>query len=91
MFDGWTNSNYCDYYSTTLHFATGNGSLHKTMLGFFIKPGPGAGEQCASKIFGCLCSFQIADKRLATVTDNGSDAIKGAGTLAELLEKNLVK
>ena len=86
-FDPLTNTNYRGYYSTTLHFATSNGSLHETMLGFFIKTGPGAGKQCASKIFDCLCSFQIADKLLATVMDNVSDAIKGADTLAELLER----
>ena len=87
-FDGGTNSNYWGYYSTTLHFSTSNGLLHKTMLGFFIEPGPGASKQCDSKIFDCLCSFQIADKLLATVTDNGSDTTKDADTLAELLEKN---
>ena len=58
------------------------------MLGFFfIEPGPGAGERCASKTFDSLCSFQIADKLLATVTNNCSNAIKGADTLADLLKK----
>ena len=87
MFDSWTNSTYWGFYSATLHFAMVDRTLHETMLGFFVEPSPGAGERCACIIFDLLCSFQIADKLLATVTDNVSDSIKGANILANRLKQ----
>ena len=69
-FDGWTNSNYWGFYLAMLHFAKVPMDLFTNPFLVCIEPGPSASVHCASKIFNLLYSFGIADKLLATVTNN---------------------
>ena len=56
--------------------------LFETILGFYIKPGPGASIQCTGKVFDSLCSFGITEYLLATVANNGFDAFNTLRNLA---------
>lgn len=86
-FDGWTNPSYRGYCSSTIHFIDSHGVLRDALLGYFyVPPGKGLGQRTGVRLYEFLCSVGCSQKLLATVTDNGSDAIVAARTLADLLE-----
>jgi hypothetical protein len=57
------------------------------LLDFFYQtPGCGIGKRCAETFFHRLEAFGIFQRLLATVNDNGSDALYAARELSRLLE-----
>ncbi|SPQ95047.1 unnamed protein product (mitochondrion) [Plasmodiophora brassicae] len=79
-FDGWSNPKLQGLYPVTLHWIdTSVGLLLTCLLDFtYIDPGKGAGKRIGTAICERLSDFQIDDKILAVVNDNGSDAIAAA-------------
>jgi hypothetical protein len=89
-FDGWTSSTYRGYYPVTCHFVDDKqGKVVEILLDFFFTaPGTGVSKRCAEHIFGLLESFGLANKTLAFVSDNGSDAVKTGELLSDFIRKH---
>lgn len=52
---------------------------------FYVRPGEGVSRRCAEHILSLLNNLGIGQKILATVCDNGSDAIATAALLSDMM------
>lgn len=56
---------------------------------FYVDPGPFVSERCAKKIFERLEGLNILHRLLASVCDNGSDALKAAKLVSDMISEKL--
>lgn len=86
-FDGWANYSKTHFTGYTLHWSDKETkSPQSAILAFETStPGEGAGSRCAVKTKSILDDFQITDRMIAFVTDNGSKDNKAA---EELINKH---
>lgn len=50
---------------------------------FFVDPGEGVSTRCANRLFEFLVDLKISDRIMATISDNGADAMAAARKLSQ--------
>ena len=93
-FDGWSNENMkgmlvsdIGFYSVTLHFiSVTTMQLHECILDFFhVTPGNDVSTRVGQYLFEMLEAYGLGKRVIASVNDNGSDAISAAKKLGKKL------
>jgi hypothetical protein len=84
-FDGWSNRNLQGFYAMMIHVFA-DGKAQDALLDFFcVTPGRQISKRCAEHILEVLDEFRISSRLIATVCDNGSDAIVCGKIIGESL------